>query len=73
MNGTTGVPKSVCHCKLDKESNFFSGILCFLGNFQDLPDKSSTNELNNVCCCCKDFLPCVCWDEMKERFDSLCF
>ena len=27
MNGTTSVPKSICHCKLDKKSNFFSGIL----------------------------------------------
>ena len=50
MNRTTSVPKSVCHCKLDKESNFFSGILCFLVNFQDFPNKSLTNELNNHCC-----------------------
>ena len=48
MNGTTSVPKSVCRCKLDKESNFFSGILRFLVNFQYFPNKSLTNELNNV-------------------------
>ena len=40
LNGTTSMPKSVLLCKLDKESNFFSGILCVLDNFQDLPNKS---------------------------------
>ena len=64
QNRTTSMPKSGWHCKLEKESNFFSGILCFLVNFQDLPNKSSTEELNKVsfsetlkgwsCCCCKD-------------------
>ena len=49
MNETASVPKSIHRCKLDNESNFFSGIQCFLDNFQDLPNKSSTNELNNVC------------------------
>ena len=46
MNGTTSEPKSLRCCKLDKVSNFFSGILCFLDNFQDLPNKSLANELN---------------------------
>ena len=46
MNRTTSVPKSVRCCKLEKVSNFFSGILCFLDNFQDLPNKSSAYELN---------------------------
>ena len=35
MNGTTSMPKSIRRCLLDKESNFFSGILSFLVNFQD--------------------------------------
>ena len=46
MSKTTSVPKSVGHCKLDKVSNFFSGFLCLLVKFQDLPNKSLTNELN---------------------------
>ena len=48
MNGTTSMPKSVCRCKLDKESNFFAGVLSFLVNFQDFLNKSLTNELNNA-------------------------
>ena len=47
-NRTSSVPKSVHCCLSNKESNFFSGILNFLVNFQDFTNKSSTNELNNV-------------------------
>ena len=45
--GTSSVPESVRHYLLDKD--FFSGILNFLVSFKDLPNKSSTYELNSNC------------------------
>ena len=48
INGTTSGPNSVFRCNLDEESNFFSGILCFFDNFQDLPIKSKI-EIIHMC------------------------
>ena len=47
MNGTSSVPNSVHRYLPDKESNFFSGILNFLVDFQDFPNKRLKHEFNN--------------------------
>ena len=47
-DGVTFIPKSILHYLLDKGSNSNLVFLNFFSDFQDIPNKSSKHERNNI-------------------------